>query len=190
MSHAMDGHGNGGNPFWSRRAQEELEVRLARPESLPEELPLVPEEMQDELGIEAGYERPEDLVEFENELRASSAVQANGPESAGEDQSRGELSGQLQADGAGGAISASALPEQAGPWSREKVGLAPLMQSVLVAYLDKLGLALLAQSMLVDYLDKLGAIVRWVVKKSQQGGQLASQSVSNGAPGLLSKLRC
>ena len=95
----MDGHGN---PFWSRRTQEDLAVRLARPESLPEELPVVPEDVQEELSVEAGYEHAEDLVEFENELRASSAVQADGLESAGEAHSRGELSSQLQADSAGG----------------------------------------------------------------------------------------
>ena len=69
LSGAMEGHGN---PFWSRRTQEDLAVRLARPESLPEELPLIPEDVQEELSIDAGHEHAEDLVEFENELRASS----------------------------------------------------------------------------------------------------------------------
>ena len=134
MSQAMDGHGN---PFWSEHAQEEMTVRLARPSSLPEELPLVPEDMQDELSIEAGYEHAEDLVEFENELRASSAVQANGPEgSAGEDHSRGELSGQLQANGAGGAINASGLPGQAGPVESVAIGASGLPGQAGIGALD------------------------------------------------------
>ena len=93
-------------------------------------------------------------------------------ESAGEAQSHGELSSQLQADGVGGAINASVLPGELGLSIRlqsmlvaylDKLGLARRLQSALVAYLDKLGLAL-AQSVLVNYLDKLGSMVRWVVK--------------------------
>ena len=196
----MDGHGN---PFWSRRTQEDLAVRLARPESLPEELPLVPEDVQEELSIDAGYEHAEDLVEFESELRASSAGQANGLESAGEAQSRGELSSQLQADSAGGAINASGLPGQAEPVESVAISASGLPGQAGIGASGTVNAGgLPGQAGINGSLGRQevnagelpgqagidGSLGRHAGGLHGQSGQPASQSLStNGAPGLLSQ---
>ena len=140
-------------------------------------------------------------MEFESELRASSAGQANGLESTGEAQSRGELSSQLQADSAGGAINASGLPGQAEPVESVAISASGLPgqagigavgtvsagglpgQAGINGSLEVNAGGLPGQAGIYGSLDRVNA-----GGLHGQSGQLAGQRVStNGAPGLLSQ---